>query len=739
MAPLVDDDSSVDLDALPRYLQEALAAVPMPPSSSTSILSLPEIRRLPTSTLPSRRDRNAQYAQLLLLRHDLTERMCQVAELLAGRRVPCVVSPELVLSRAEVYEALGYADLTVADAYVAFSVAAGEEEDLLAVGVDGRHWFGTDDEELAVDDEEEAAAEAFARNHVDESYYERGNRSESDGSAVHDRDQARRRESIAERQVLTKRDALRTMLRGLRALGCTAELPRWEALLHEVEQEIQNEHFIVDEEEELSGWTIYDKLDAESTKGTIVHGKPDDNEDHDVRGPLFGMSRRELYPWNEHEPDRMSDESLEKLNSRVFKASNGCLEVKKTILPRLEPLVSSSSNDTSSHDLGGDHRENAQLGLFALRDLNPGEIILREHSVLTAIRPHDEPLCDACAVELPTSTATSIIGSDSDSDASRPKMYACRGCEIPFCSQTCRSTALTTYHIPNIEDATTEADYPPAAAPFCPGKSARADIHELGRAESSGEPEWDLYFLLIARCVMMAETRVQNPLAMEEIAWLWGDFLSTADFHGDEHGSSTYKKASKEDVRTKHTLPYSLHHSLLLPFEFFTTLLLSRPDCAPYSSHWLRNYDWWILQTLYAKFRGVADAKESTWDGKAESAGVFGLWCLANHSCAANVTWETRRGGKERGGERVFEVRDAIWRPPIKTGEGAGGLEEEWQGIKKGEEIWNHYTDTREEDFGVRRDRLREVLGGECMCKRCIWEEKHLQENETRENTSLKN
>ena len=442
MASLVDDDSSVVLDALPRYLQEVFAAVPVPPSSSVPILSLPKIRRLPTSTLPSRHDRNAQYAHLLLLRHDLTERMCQVSELLAGRGVPCVVSSELVLYRAEVYEALGYADLAVADAYVAFSVVEGEEEDLLAIGVDGRLWIGTEDEPVADDDENEA--EAFARDYVDESYYERGNRSESDGSAVHDRDQARRRESIAERQVLTKRDALRTMLRGLRALGCTGELPRWEALLHEMEQEIQTEYNFVDEEEELSGWTTYDKLDAESTKGTIVHGKPDDNEDHDVRGPLFGLSRREMYPWNEHEPDRMSDESLEKLNSRVFKASNGCLEVKKTVLPQRKPLLSSSSNDTTSHDLTCDHRENAQLGLFALRDLNPGEIILREHSVLTAIRPHDEPLCDACAVELPTSTTTSIIGSDSD--ASQPKIYACRGCEIPFCSQTCRSTAL--HHVP---------------------------------------------------------------------------------------------------------------------------------------------------------------------------------------------------------------------------------------------------------------------------------------------------
>lgn len=651
-----------------------------------------------------------------------------------------MVSPEPVLHRAQVHEALGFADLAVADAYVAFSVAVGEEEDLTALGIDGRPWIGSADTEVegdAIDEDEDVV-----NDRLDERFDQGGSGSEDDGSAIHDRDQSRREEGIAERQVLTQRDALRTMLRGLRALGCTGELPRWEALLHEKEQEIRTEYNIIEEEEEFNGWTIYDELEGESIKGTIVHGEQDDNEDYDDRGPLFGLSRREMYPWNEHEPDRMSEESLKKLNSKVFKASNGCLEVKKTILPQLKPLASGSLNDTTSHDPSSDHRENAQLGLFALRDLNPGEIILREHSVLTAIRPHDEPLCDACAVELPTSTGTSIIGSDSG--ASQPEIHACGGCGIPFCSLTCRATALTTYHIPNIEDATTDADYPPATAPFCSGKSAHADIHELGRAESSVEPEWDLYFLLIARCIMMAETRAQNPLAMEEMMWLWGEFLPTPDFHGDEHGSSTHQKhqarqASKEDVRTKHTLPYSLHHSLRLPFEFFTTLLLSRPDCAPYSSHWLRNYDWWILQTLYAKFRGVADAKQSTWDGKAESAGVFGLWCLANHSCAANLNWETWRAGKERGGERVFEVRDAIWRPPVKMGEGAGGLKEEWRGIKKGDEIWNHYTDTREEDFRVRRGRLREVLGGECMCKRCIWEEEHLQENEARENTSLKN
>ena len=146
---------------------------------------------------------------------------------------------------------------------------------------------------------------------------------------------------------------------------------------------------------------------------------------------------------------------------------------------------------------------------------------------------------------------------------------------------------------------------------------------------------------------------------------------------------------------------------------------------------------------MYAKFRGVADAKESIWDGKPETAGVYGLWCLANHSCNPNVDWSAE-------GLRTFIVRDEkVWNKPIKETDERGlnerdrnGIDKvnaqasissdepqgrelgESHGIKKGEEIWSHYTDIGEEDFRVRRGRLREVLGGDCMCERCIWEER---------------
>ena len=725
-----DYEHFVDLKSLPIYLQKAFAAVLTPSSLSIPILSLPEIRSLPTSTPPSNHDRKAQYAQLLLLRHHLTERMCQLSDMLTELGIPYAVSPELVLQRAEVYETLGYADLAVADAYVAFSVAAGEEEDLRAVDADGRRWEEVEEQGAAGEesgssdeDEQDADEECVLEDCREGVSSDSGN----EGSAFDRRDHHRRNETVYDNRALTKRDALRLMIRSLRNLGCAGELPRWQDLLHEVDQEIQTKHHIMAEKEEPKGWTVYDAVGTESTKGMEANGEENDEEDRHQAAPLFGYSRREGYPWNDYEPNRMSEESLGTLNSRVSISSNGCLEVRKTILPQLKLSALDILNDRTSEYPSSDHGENAQLGLFATRDLNPSETILREHSVLTAIRPHDEPLCDACAAELPTSTATSLLGSDFI--ASQPEIYACPGCGIPFCSQTCRSTALTTYHIPNLEDATTDSDYPPSTSPFCSGESAHADIHELGRAESSVEPEWDLYFLLIARCIMMAETRAQNPLSMEEVRWLWGEFLPIPDFTGGQ--------MSKESSKIKRTLPYSIHHSLLLPFEFLTTLLLSVPNCAPYSSHWLRNYDWWILQTLFAKFRGVADAKQSTWDGKPESAGVFGLWSLANHSCGGNVEWESRRGGNGRGGERVFEVREEVWRPPGGKDDRSGGEQQEWQGIQKGQEIWNHYTDIRENDFRVRRGRLKAVLGGECECERCIWEEECFRRKQEKEKESV--
>ncbi|KAK0767373.1 hypothetical protein LTR75_018393, partial [Friedmanniomyces endolithicus] len=65
--------------------------------------SLEEIKRLPTLQL--------QHAALLLARHVITHKLAEVDGGCGG------LCPDLILQRAAVYEALGYGELALADAY----------------------------------------------------------------------------------------------------------------------------------------------------------------------------------------------------------------------------------------------------------------------------------------------------------------------------------------------------------------------------------------------------------------------------------------------------------------------------------------------------------------------------------------------------------------------------------------------------------------------------------------------
>jgi hypothetical protein len=152
------------------------------------------------------------------------------------------------------------------------------------------------------------------------------------------------------------------------------------------------------------------------------------------------------------------------------------------------------------------------------------------------------------------------------------------------------------------------------------------------------------------------------------------------------------------------TLPFSFQLNILQPVR-----ILEEMGLDPFAT--LPRYDTWVLNTLYAKFRGTASGRLSTWDGGPEVCAVHPLWCLANHSCDPNVRWEW-------GAEIVFVARTAAERAVWK------GKEREildQDGIKRGEEILNHYCDV---DLGVkqRREWAVDALGGICQCERCIWE-----------------
>ncbi|KAI1619309.1 hypothetical protein EDD37DRAFT_654949 [Exophiala viscosa] len=608
----------------PHYLQTILGHVAENGniitkfSSNDNIPSLQEIKSLT--------DRDQQYALLLLARHRLTRALADSQGL----------SPELILHRASVYEALGYSDLALADAYVSYTLCevvleGSHVSDLEPTGPDGEPWSETEDTASVL---------------------------------VH------------------KYRSLILLCRSALLLGCQHQAKVWIDDLLALKGELQMEEKEGEPRASSQDAVVEDFCNFFSIYGEDGSFKQSVAESRQNPKPaLYGWSQRQVYPWNEHEPDRMSKHALDEINSRLHEAAEN-LEVEISILPNLVTDDAAASGGNGSTTPAESW---SQLGLYAKKDLAPGTTILEERSMLTAIRPHGEALCDACAADM-------------EGISQEDRRY-CAGCDIPFCSEACHALAMEKYHAPNKEDEETDEGYPPAATPFCPGSSGNEDLHTLGRAESSTTPEWDLYFLLLSRAMQMSETQGVHPLDLFEVKYLWGDFLPTP----------TLSNLSLHNGPK--TLPYSVRHHVELPLQWFEVLMHSREECRPYSAQWLEKYDWWILQTLFAKFRGVADAQQSTWTGKAEVAAVHPLWCLANHSCNPNVTWKP-------SGVRNFTVMtERVWQHPDSKDH------EEWMGIKAGEEIWNHYTDVQEPDYQERRARLQAVLGGDCRCERCTYEE----------------
>ncbi|KAH0848816.1 hypothetical protein FOPE_02996 [Fonsecaea pedrosoi] len=575
------NDSPVDpLAELPPYLRDILNQLPEDHSIALSETAGPLISDIKKLT-----DRRKRYAYLLLSRHRLTR-------LLAECPSPC---PDLILRRAEVYEALGYSELALADAYVSYTlclVALDDPDisDLEPVDLEGNPWPPSDD-----------------------------GQSEDDPNPV---------------ALKQKYRSLVLMCRSAIILGVQTQAKLWidevlavKRIIRRLNGEEPREP-VRDIEEVVGDFSEYSTIYEDESK---FH-KCVKLLRRDVKPTLFGWCQRQIYPWNEYEPDRMSKEALIEINEKLHVVAPD-LEVEISTLPTLTPSMDEGMQRLSVGELRTSVSSTAncssQLGLFAKKQLAPGATILRERSVLTAIRPHGEAVCDACAADM--------------EDIDRGDRRYCVGCNIPFCSEECQRAANERYHHPNEEDYETDEGYPPAEAPFCPGSSGNDDLHTLGRAESSTTPEWDLYFLLLSRTLQLAETQKLHPLDLFETKYLWGDFSPTPEVI-----DLPLKSGPK-------SLPYSVRHHVELPLQWFEVLMHSRERCRPYSATWLKKYDWWIIQTLFSKFRGVADAQQSTWTGKGVGEARF---AVANHMCR-KPTIESGEPACKRSSEGIAGVRDA--------------------------------------------------------------------------------
>ncbi|KAK5110268.1 hypothetical protein LTR62_006121 [Meristemomyces frigidus] len=374
--------------------------------------------------------------------------------------------------------------------------------------------------------------------------------------------------------------------------------------------------------------------------------------------PDKGYVRREIYPWNNWEPDRLGD--LSALNEQMAEVAPK-LELRAVELPALTNAVSSNIV--------------TQLGVFAKEDIKAGEVVLDENTMLTANNKLQDALCDACNADLPT------IGSENFLQA-----VECPECQVVFCSQECFERAEQSYH-----QAVCGADLDALSRDVPPAKAADA-----------------LYALLLLRAMAMAETQDCHPLELNEVKYIWGDFHGLTPTERFQPPACHWEKREPNDIVSHggipQTLPFSFEHNIKLPLQ-----MLEKMDINIFTE---QKYDLWVINTLYAKFRGTASARLSGLGGRAirgpEVTAVHPMWCLANHSCDPNVRWEW-------GGSIKFWARQERigWRG--KEGQATG------DGIKKGEEILNHYCDV---DLPVkeRREWARGSLGGDCMCERCVFE-----------------
>lgn len=357
--------------------------------------------------------------------------------------------------------------------------------------------------------------------------------------------------------------------------------------------------------------------------------------------PDQGLVRREIYPWNNHEPNRFSQNSLEFLNKEL-KAISSKVEVRAVELPTLVEAAIVPDED-------GNIPTNKQLGIFATDNIKPGETVLEEVSVLTVNNRLKDALCDACSTVLPPLGKNSMV-------VGCPECY-----DIMFCNESCLNLALETYH--------------PAVC--------EKDVDTISKDPDPKESPNALYLLLLARSLAMSATQEVHPLDLKEVKYIWGDFLDSA--------SNAVPISPKSEPPPVWTLPFSFSSNISNPLH-----ILEKMDIDIFAE--LANYDLWILNTLYSKFRGTASARINTTTGVPEVAAVHPLWCLANHNCDPNVQWEW--GGRMK-----------LWCREERIGERKGG-------VRKGEEIWNHYC-----DIGLpvreRREWAEGSLGGWCMCERC--------------------
>ncbi|CAK7266021.1 hypothetical protein SEPCBS119000_001811 [Sporothrix epigloea] len=390
--------------------------------------------------------------------------------------------------------------------------------------------------------------------------------------------------------------------------------------------------------------------------------------------PDRGFARREVYPWNTHEPDRCSPASLAFLNEQLAIVAPKC-EVRAVQLPVLSAQGSRESATVSA--------KRWQLGIFAKEPIAAGEVVLRESSLLSACNRQTAAACDVCSSD--------ISGTDDKTDgtySSVDSTISCSKCDAMFCGEECYERALGAYHPPD-----------------CRWK----DIAYVFEEWSPRVDDDVLYLLLVTRVLTMAKRQNCHPLELKEVKHLWGDFVPAATnthnaaslHHLDPYSPEVVAMAAAGGYApAAWSLPFNYNDNISTPLRLMEELGL-------YTNKSLPEMGVWVANTLYAKLRATASARKSRQEGPPDVAAVHPLWSLANHDCDPNVTWEW-------DGCMVLRAKEE--RVQLAEDKAAGRTRP--GGIAAGQEILNHYCDVNL-PVQQRREWASGSLGGTCMCLRC--------------------
>ncbi|RPA78749.1 hypothetical protein BJ508DRAFT_416355 [Ascobolus immersus RN42] len=406
-----------------------------------------------------------------------------------------------------------------------------------------------------------------------------------------------------------------------------------------------------------------------------------------INDGLQGYCRREVYPWNYHEPERLSDENLKEVNALMDKCAHGRAEVKVVELPTLgEDGVTKGTNK--------------QLGVYATEDIHENEHFFTETSFLMGVSdPFSGLLCDICASKIYEFTSSSSYSQV------REKL-TCPSCPNPaiYCSQACLDAARETYH-PAVcgkdlgwfyKDVQTSSN----ARALWNVMLLKSFATSLSRSAKTPLPEDETSYPVEAQI---------HPLDMHEVKSAWGTYYPRKLFSEEYiHSGLPPNEAEKEEIRL---LPFTFTLQILQPRRMFLEGLkvdLHKPEN-------FERFDTWVINTLYAKFLGTASSRLAF--GTAENnAGTAGAnraevcamhlcWSLVNHSCEPNVRWECEGSIQFRG--RCSDESKA---------------DEKRVAVRKDEEILMSYCDVRM-GYKERREWMVGSLGGACRCERCLREE----------------